>query len=124
MKLEWKREELIHNMGRFWWVCGICRQGSSDRKFIKHSKSCPFSDNTVKGFHLTVFPSHDAEICGRCNVLPEDCPVFSVGDGWDQVTHERLLSLCNRYAEGWSDRQAVRSRLRAAMANRKRGLVK
>lgn len=47
-------------------------------------------------FHLTVFPTHDTEICGRCNVLP----VFSVGDGWDQVTH------------GWSDRQAVRSRLR------------
>jgi len=96
MKVEWTREELIRTEV----TCGFCGHKADSREpgAITHSSSCPFSDETVDGIHLSVWPAADPLICGRCSVLPEDCPVFTVGSGWDMVTSKRLELVCHKYA--------------------------
>lgn len=110
MRLEWTKEQLIRPMGRHWWVCGICRQGTISAKGITHTKQCPFSDPTVTTLFFEVGPKHDADICGRCDAQHDECPVMI-------VTHERLLELCQKYAAGCESAAACR-RLRVGLVCR------
>ena len=100
MKLKWAKDDLIHESDNgFYWNCGVCGMGSTAKDYIRHAKSCPFSDPTVGFLIFSVGPEHDSEICGRCDFTHENCPVFSVLGGWDLVTHERLSTICPEYGK-------------------------
>ena len=108
MKLTWTKEELTRRSGQYWWTCGFCQVGSDHQHQINHSRSCPFSDETVQVVTISVGPEHDADICGACDFTADQCSAFSVLGGWDQVTHERLKTICPEYAKEHADRAAYK----------------
>lgn len=93
--MRYTREDLIRtDQDTGFLECVLC--GRYGRMTVFHKEDCPFADPEVDRVWVTGRKRMaDHNICGRCDVDIEHCPV----NGWACTTHEQALKLCERYRE-------------------------